>query len=139
MAIVQTLTKSAFIDAFKQSSRKDQFSYEALEAIFDYLEEYSDSTGEPVEFDIVGICCDWTEADWKTIADDYSIDLVDCARRIVGEGHIDFTIGRIDCAPFRPVHLGRTGCIGGQPCVNQHFRVVRERVGLMACIDVIAA
>jgi hypothetical protein len=58
MAIVQTLTKSAFIDAFKQSSRKDQFSYEALEAIFDYLEEYSDSTGENVEFDIVGICCD---------------------------------------------------------------------------------
>ena len=78
MAIVQTLTKSAFIDAFKQSSRKDQFSYEALEAIFDYLEEYSDSTGEPVEFDIVGICCEWTEASWKQIADDYSINSSGC-------------------------------------------------------------
>lgn len=78
MAIVQTLDKYSFIDAFKQSSRKDQFSHEALEAIFDYLEEYSESTGEPVELDIVAICCDWTEADWKTIADDYDIDLVDC-------------------------------------------------------------
>lgn len=79
MAIVQTLSKSSFIDAFKQSSRKDQFSYEALAAIFDYLEEYSDSTGEPVEFDIVGICCEWAEAHWSDVACDYSIDLIDFA------------------------------------------------------------
>lgn len=79
MAIVQTLSKSSFIDAFKQSSRKDQFSYEALETIFDYLEDYSDSTGEPVEFDIVGICCDWAESHWSDIARDYSIDLNDFA------------------------------------------------------------
>lgn len=77
MAIVQTLTKSSFIDAFKQSSRKDQFSYEALGAIFDYLEEYSDSTGEPVELDIVAICCEWAEAHWSDIAREYSIDLND--------------------------------------------------------------
>lgn len=79
MAIVQTLSKSSFIDAFTHSSRKDQFSYEALGAIFDYLEEYSDSTGEPVEFDIVGICCDWAESHWSDIARDYSIDLNDFA------------------------------------------------------------
>ena len=78
MAIVQTLSKSSFIDAFKQSSRKDQFSYEALEAIFDYLEEYSDSTGEPVEFDIVGICCDWSEMTWQDVAMSYGVDLSDC-------------------------------------------------------------
>lgn len=79
MAIVQTLSKSSFIDAFTHSSRKDQFSYEALEAIFDYLEDYSDSTGEPVELDIVGICCEWSEANWSDIARDYSIDLNDHA------------------------------------------------------------
>lgn len=79
MAIVQTLSKSSFIDEFKQSSRKDQFSYEALEAIFDYLEEYSDNIGEPVEFDIVGICCDWSETHWSDIAREYSIDLNDFA------------------------------------------------------------
>lgn len=78
MAIVQTLTKSSFVDAFKQSSRKDQFSYEALEAIFDYLEEYSDSTGENVEFDIVGICCDWAEMTWNEIAASYDVDLSQC-------------------------------------------------------------
>ena len=79
MAIVQTLSKSSFIDAFKQSSRKDQFSYSALEAIFDYLEEYSDSTGEPVELDIVAICCEWSEAHWSDIAREYSVDLNDFA------------------------------------------------------------
>jgi hypothetical protein len=78
MAIVQTLSKSSFIDAFTHSSRKDQFSYEALEAIFEYLEEYSDSTSEPVEFDIVGVCCDWSEEGWEGIAKDYIIDLSDC-------------------------------------------------------------
>lgn len=78
MAIVQTLSKSSFIDAFKQSSRKDQFSHEALEAIFDYLEEYSDSTGSPVEFDMVGICCEWAEEGWEGIAKDYVVDLSDC-------------------------------------------------------------
>ena len=78
MAIVQTLTKSAFIDAFKQSSRKDQFSCEALEAIFDYLEEYSDSTGESIELDIIAICCEWAEMTWNEAASSYDIDLSDC-------------------------------------------------------------
>lgn len=75
MAIVQTLSKSSFINAFKQSSRKDQFSYEALEVIFDYLEEYSDRTDEPVELDIVAICCDFAESSLSELASSYEIDL----------------------------------------------------------------
>lgn len=85
MAIVQTLNKHSFIDAFMASSRKDQFSYEALGEIFEALEEYSDSTGEPVEFDIVGICCDWVEATWQEIAQDYDVllddDMTDTEKR----------------------------------------------------------
>jgi hypothetical protein len=78
MAIVQTLTKSSFIDAFFKSSRKDQFSYEALEAIFEYMEEYSANTGESVEFDIVGICCEWSEMTWQEVALSYGVDLSQC-------------------------------------------------------------
>ena len=85
MAIVQTLNVYQFRDAFMASSRKDQFSYEALGEIFEALEEYSDSTGEPVEFDIVGICCDWVEATWQEIAQDYDIllddDMTDTEKR----------------------------------------------------------
>lgn len=79
MAIVQTLTKSSFVDAFKQSSRKDQFSYEALEEIFEALEDQSIDTGIDIEFDIVGICCEWAETHWSDIARDYDIDLNDFA------------------------------------------------------------
>lgn len=78
MAIVQTLNVYQFRDAFMQSSRKDQFSYEALTAIFEYLEEYSDSTGEPVELDIVAICCEWSEMTWQEIAQYYDVDLSQC-------------------------------------------------------------
>lgn len=78
MAIVQTLNVYQFRDAFMQSSRKDQFSYEALTAIFEYLEEFSDSTGEPVELDIVGICCEWSEMTWQEIAQSYDVDLSQC-------------------------------------------------------------
>ena len=78
MAIVQTLSKSSFIDAFKQSSRKDQFSYDALEAIYEYLEDYSNDTGENVELDIVAICCEWSEMTWKEVALSYGVDLSQC-------------------------------------------------------------
>lgn len=78
MAVVQTLTKTAFIDAFKQSSRKDQFSYEALEAIFEALENQSIDTGIDVEFDMVEICCDWAEMSWNEVASSYDVDLSQC-------------------------------------------------------------
>ena len=78
MAIVQTLGQGDFVHMFKESSRKDQFSVEALEAIFNYLDTYSEETGENVEFDIVAICCDWAEMSWNEIAASYDVDLSQC-------------------------------------------------------------
>jgi hypothetical protein len=79
MAIVQTLhTATQFADAFKQSSRANQFSYEALEAIFEYMEDFSNDTGEPVEFDPVGICCTFAECHYTDIAETYNVDLSEC-------------------------------------------------------------
>jgi hypothetical protein len=80
MAIVQTINSATqFIEAFKQSSRADQFSYEALEAIYGYLEDYSNDSGENVELDIVAICCEWYEMTWQEVAEQYSVDLSACA------------------------------------------------------------
>lgn len=64
----------AFIDA----GRKDQFSYEGLSVLFDYLEEYEDSTGEEIELDVIALCCDYYEETVQAIADNYSIDLSEC-------------------------------------------------------------
>lgn len=75
MAIVQTLNVYQFRDAFRAAGRKDQFSYKGLACLFDYLEQYSEDTGEPFELDVIAICCDYTEENYKDIAENYSIDL----------------------------------------------------------------
>ena len=61
--MIETLTRNQFIDAFKQSDRKNQFSYEGLVSLFEYLEEYEDSTGETIEFDMIALCCEYAEYD----------------------------------------------------------------------------
>jgi hypothetical protein len=79
MAIVQTINSATqFADMFKQSSRADQFSYEALEAIYEYLDDFSRNTGENIELDIVSICCEWYEMTWQEVAEQYNVDLSDC-------------------------------------------------------------
>jgi hypothetical protein len=93
MAIVQTINSaSQFADMFKQSSRADQFSYEALEAIYVYFEDYSRDTGEDVEFDPIGICCDWQEATWGEVAEQYGVDLSDVADEDKPDAVYDFLV-----------------------------------------------
>jgi len=77
MAIVQTVNLHQFREAFRVAGRLDQFSYSGLECLFDYFEEYSEDTGEPFELDVIAICCEFTEASYKDIANDYRIDLSD--------------------------------------------------------------
>lgn len=57
-----TLNFSQFYQNWPES-RKDQFSYEALEAIFNWMEEYEASTNDEIEYDPISICCEWSEYD----------------------------------------------------------------------------
>ncbi len=76
MAIVQSINNAyQFREAFRLAERMDQFSYEGLEVLFDYLENLSDDTGEPVELDPVAMCCDYSEDTFEGIAANYRIDL----------------------------------------------------------------
>lgn len=71
----QGINKYQFIDAFKQSDRKDQFSYDGLVSLFEYLEEYEDSVGEQIEFDMIALCCEYTEYDnLEEFQNDYGKD-----------------------------------------------------------------
>lgn len=54
--MLQTVTKSMFIDAFARL-RPDNFTRDALSALYDYLEEVSPNQ----ELDVIAICCDYTE------------------------------------------------------------------------------
>ena len=42
-------------------NRPNNFSRVGLEGLFDYLEEYEDSTGESIEFDPIALCCEYSE------------------------------------------------------------------------------
>ena len=55
-----TVSNHDFHRAF-ETTRPNSFTYQGLNALFAYLEEYEDSTGEEIELDVIAICCDFTE------------------------------------------------------------------------------
>jgi hypothetical protein len=71
----QSVSFNDFIDAFKAYDRYDQFGYEALRIVFDYLENYEEETGQEIELDVVAICCDFSAENYTDIASNYSIDI----------------------------------------------------------------
>ena len=56
-----TVTSAMFADAFRRMGRENQFSREALEALFEYIENYEEDTGIRVELDAIALCCEFTE------------------------------------------------------------------------------
>ena len=46
-----------------EDHRPNNFSYTGLASLFEYLEEYEESTGEQIEFDPIALCCEYTEYD----------------------------------------------------------------------------
>jgi len=59
--MIQTISKHNFRDAFKTMGRENQFSYDGLGALYDYLEMFEDDTGQQTELDVIAICCDFIE------------------------------------------------------------------------------
>jgi hypothetical protein len=49
-----------FYNAFK-SSRPNQFTYDGLKSLYDYLIQYEEDTGEELDLDVIALCCDYTE------------------------------------------------------------------------------
>ena len=58
----QSVNMYDFERAFKNFER-DNFSYDGLKALFGYLEEYEEGTGEEIELDVIALCCDYMEYD----------------------------------------------------------------------------
>lgn len=73
----QTITFSDFTDAFRDSGRENQFSYDAKRVIYDYLTMLEDDCGIEMELDVIAICCDFSEDHYSDIAQNYDIDLED--------------------------------------------------------------
>jgi hypothetical protein len=74
MAIIQTIDNaSQFRDQFCNCGRGTQFSYEGLGLLYDYLND----CGSDVELDVIGICCEFIEQDYKDIFNTYDISCAD--------------------------------------------------------------
>lgn len=56
------VTLDSFRDAFYRAGRKEQFSYEGQEALFNHLQKLENDMGEEIELDVIAICCDYVES-----------------------------------------------------------------------------
>ena len=59
--MINKINKYSFRQSFIDQGRQNNFSYDGLTNLFDYFEEYEDSTGEQIELDVIAICCEFTE------------------------------------------------------------------------------
>lgn len=77
MPIIQPVNQSDFIAAFHRMGRGDQFSHAALLALFDHLDGLSDEAGEPLELDVIALCCEYEELTLRQAIANYSIAVDD--------------------------------------------------------------
>lgn len=68
------VTLSDFRDAFR-AIRPDNFTWDGMEVLFDYMEQVENDTGTPIEFDVIALCCDYSEDTPESIARSYDLDL----------------------------------------------------------------
>jgi hypothetical protein len=87
--MIQTITKSDFTSAFHKMGRGDNFTYGGLIALYDYLEDCEDSTGEQIELDVIAFCCEYSEYDslaefQQDYGEDYqSIEEIEHATQVI--------------------------------------------------------
>ena len=72
--IFDRVTESDFIRAFDECGRGNNFSIEAREALYEYLEAYSEDTGEDIELDVIAICCEFSETTFAEVLEEQGED-----------------------------------------------------------------
>ena len=84
----QHISEYDFIRAFEQV-RPDNFSRAGLSALYEYLEQLEEDIGNPIELDVIAICCEYSE--YKSLeefqedyGDDYqSIDEIEQVTTVI--------------------------------------------------------
>jgi len=71
--MIETIGLGQFRDRFHQMGRKDAFSYDGLEALFDYLEGIDAN----YDLDVIGLCCEYDESTIEEVRKDYSLSIDD--------------------------------------------------------------
>ena len=76
--LVKIVSFYDFLKEFEEFGRQDSFSYEGKKALYNYLNDLGDDIGQPIEFDVIGLCGDFTEFDsLEEFNNYYNLDLED--------------------------------------------------------------
>ncbi len=70
----QSINFSSFYDAFHHAGRAEQFTYKGKRALFDYLEQYEEDAGQPIELDVIALCCEYSEDDLTEVLESYNLE-----------------------------------------------------------------
>lgn len=87
--LVLNVTESLFIDMFRKHNRLDNFSYEGLKELYKHLVFLSEDIGEPIELDVIGLCCDYYESTAQEIVNDYKSEFEEMLEDEYFEGDIN--------------------------------------------------
>jgi hypothetical protein len=71
------INREDFVRAFDDCNRSEDFSPLGRRKLFDYFEEYEESTGEEIELDVIAICCDFSEDSIENVLKNYDLESVD--------------------------------------------------------------
>ena len=91
--LVLSVNESLFIDMFHKYNRIDNFTHQGLQELFSYLDNLSDDIGEPIELDVIGLCCEYYEGNAQDIVNDYKSELEDMLNDDYYEGDLDMIVG----------------------------------------------
>jgi len=59
--MIEEVSEGDFIQRFALMDRKENFSYEGRKALYEYLTDLEEDTGEQISFDCIAICCEYDE------------------------------------------------------------------------------
>lgn len=90
MPITRLRSASDLREEFRAYGRLTQFSTQAFDWLWDYLEQLEDDTGTPLEIDVTTLCCDYTEEGYDSIVSSYSIDLPEIEQFMAKDDEGDF-------------------------------------------------
>jgi hypothetical protein len=71
--MIQTVNNTDFHNAFNAMDRGNQFSYEALNMLFNYFEEFDPE----MELDVISICCSYSEMTFEDVMTSYDVENTD--------------------------------------------------------------
>jgi adenine C2-methylase RlmN of 23S rRNA A2503 and tRNA A37 len=81
-----TLTETSFIRAINElfPSRKNYYSYNGLQTIWSYIEQYEEDTGQETEFDYIEMCGIYDEFDsLKELEEQHNLKRLKSENRVI--------------------------------------------------------